>query len=475
MTRPPTERTTPPPRRGLRWWLGRFLHDPRVEIGVLLLIVLSVALLVGEVTAPMAMRPALEFAGHVLTAVFVVELSLRYWVARKKSRFFRRYWLDILAVMPVIRPLRVLRVLRVLRLFRAGVLMSRRGGRYTQLFRGRSGELTTLASITAAMVLMGAMVLQSVESGGDLGNFEAAVWFSMLSLIAGEPVGTTPTTVAGRLTTLSLMVGGLTIFGMFVATASASMVSRFSSRMEVHELDLDELENHIVVLGWNRSGPTVLAELFGPGSAPDLAVVVVSESEERVEGIPMDRVRPEYLYYLSGDYTRVEVLEEAGIGVAKAAVLLADETRERSVQDIDARTVLAALTIERLNPSIFTCAELTNRQNESMLKSAGVEEIVVGEWYAGVVLGSSVRTRGIVGVMDEILTADHGNGFHTVRVPAAFEGRTIAELHLLLVQEHEAILVSHKTGDETTVNPPPGRVVRDGDELVVLARGRVRL
>ena len=61
-----------------------------------------------------------------ITALFAVELSLRFWVAPKKTRFFERYWIDILAVLPLVRPLRLFRVLRVLRLFRAGVLFRRR-------------------------------------------------------------------------------------------------------------------------------------------------------------------------------------------------------------------------------------------------------------------------------------------------------------------------------------------------------------
>lgn len=460
-------RRTPGTRRRA---LARFLHDPRVEIAVLALIVLSVVLLVWEQLSPG--NRAIEVAGHVLTGVFVVELSLRFWVARKKQRFFRRYWLDILAVMPLIRPLRVLRVLR---LFRAGVLVNRRGGRYGELFQGEIRQLTTLASITGTLVLFGALVLQLADPAAAGQSFESAIWFSMLSLVAGEPVGATPTTLVGRLTTLFLMLGGLTVFGMFVATVSAAMVSRLSTRLEVHELDLDELENHIVVCGWNRSGPTVLAELFGPGSSPDLAVVLITESAERPPDVPMDRVRPEYLYYVSGDYTRVEVLEEAGIVNARAAVLLSDETHERSDQDTDARTVLAALTVERLNSDIFTCAELTNRQNESMLKSAGVEEIVVGEWYAGVILGSSVRTRGIVGVMDEILSIEHGNAFHTVEVPESLGGKTVAELHGYLLREHQAILISHGGEGGVEVNPPSDRIIRTGEQLVVLARQEFRL
>lgn len=50
-------------------------------------------------------------------------------MARKKRRFWRNYWLDILAVMPMIRAFRLLRLLRILRLLRAGILLNRSLGR----------------------------------------------------------------------------------------------------------------------------------------------------------------------------------------------------------------------------------------------------------------------------------------------------------------------------------------------------------
>ena len=473
MNRSPIHETPADSAMDLRRRASRFLLHPGTEVSILILIVLSVVLLVLEYLLTGAQRRLVELLGHGLTAVFIVELTLRYWVARKKSRFFKRYWLDILAVLPVIRPLRVLRVLR---LFRMGVLVNRSGRRYGTLFRRRTSELTTLLSLTLTMVLMGAMVLQTVEPAVADRGFEAALWFSMASLVAGDPVGETPHTFLGRFTTLALMVGGLTVFGMFVATISATMVNRLSGRTEVHELDLDELEDHVLVCGWNRSGPTVLAELFGPGSAPDLAVVLITEAEHRPVNVPLDRVREEHLYYVSGDYTRVEVLEHAGVRRAASAVLLSDNTKSRSDQDTDARTVLAALTIERLREGIFTCAELTNRQNESMLRTAKVEEIVVGEWYAGVVLGASVRTPGIVSVMDEILTNEHGNAFHTVHIPSLCEGWTIGRLHGYLLEQHRAVLVSHTAaGSASEVNPDPEQVVSKGDQLVVLSRGPVTL
>ena len=129
----------------------------------------------------------IEIAGDLLTGLFVVELVLRFWVARKKRRFFERYWLDILAVLPLVRPLRLFRTLRVLRLFRAGVLLRRRMSR-TELSRG--GEVLALVIGTTLLVLMSAMVLQVTEGreNDKLDEFDEVLWYSAYSLVGGEPI-----------------------------------------------------------------------------------------------------------------------------------------------------------------------------------------------------------------------------------------------------------------------------------------------
>ena len=105
------------------------MNTTTVELTLLVLIVISVVLTVLEVVVAASLRPGLMMAGDILTFVFAVELALRFWTARKKSRFFERYWIDILAVLPLVRPLRFLRALRILRLFRAGMLFNRRVAR----------------------------------------------------------------------------------------------------------------------------------------------------------------------------------------------------------------------------------------------------------------------------------------------------------------------------------------------------------
>ena len=227
---------------------------------------------------------------------------------------------------------------------------------FQSIFRGTATELTSLTAGSLILVLAAAVVLFLAEgsTNAHFSTFEGAAWFAVFSLVGGEPIGGTPNSALGNFITLCLMVGGLTIFGMFVGTISAGMVARFSKRLELQEMDLDELTGHVVICGWNRSGATIIRELFGRGTPTNRAVVLVTESELappdfHVEGIPL-----EHLYHHAGDWTRVPLLEAVNIAEASVAILLTDAVTRRSDQDKDARTVLAALTIENMNPEIYT-------------------------------------------------------------------------------------------------------------------------
>lgn len=469
--------------RGLKGSVDRFIHHPTTELLLLACILTSVVFLVLEETEVegSALRGLYSRIGVGFTALFVVELALRYWLARKKHRFFTRYWIDILAVVPLTRSLRFVRILRLLRIFRAGALLNRRLSIFRGAVRATAQEVTMLFTGVVALVLSGGMLLQHYEgASGDNPAFETlgeALLFALASTIGGEPTFGEPSSLMGKLITISLMLGGLTIFGLFIGTVSATMMARLSKTLEINVMDLDELSNHTVVCGWNRGATAVLQELFAKGRHEP--VVVITESDSIPEELPAD-IKQDLVYHLTGDYTRVDVLEQANITEAASAILMTDALVQRSDQDRDARTVLAALTIEKLAPNIFTVAELNNRDNESLLKMAEVEEIVVGDEYRAVIIGSAERNRGIVRVVDEVLTTRYGNSFQKVYVGPKSEGKSIAELHTSLKAEHSAILIAHIPCEgereiRVDVNPAADAVVSAGDRVVVIAEDPPRI
>ncbi|MEZ4239180.1 MAG: NAD-binding protein [Myxococcota bacterium] len=444
--------------------MDRFLHHPGTEVVLLALILASVAGTVAEVLVSPVWAGRIGLLDDAVAVVFAVELTARWAVARKKRRFFERYWVDLLSL----APFWAFRVLRVLRLFRAFVLVRRHVSPFRRGALSGHAEPLSLVVGSLVLILLATLVLKRVEGpDSEFSDIEGALWFSTYSLVGGEPIGGMPVTHVGRWTLLILMLGGMTVFGVFVGTVSAAMATGLRDRLDLRELDMDELEGHVVVCGWNATALTVLAELFHPTHPTDRAVVVVTEVElpdDELRGaLPRDR-----LYRHRGDYTRVDVLEAVGVTRASSVILLADRLVARSSQDCDARTVLAALTIERMAPGIYTVAELHSRDNEGLLRMAGVEDVVVPDLFSGLILGSVQRNRGLVRLLDEVLTQTWGNAFHSYPLPARLVGRTVAAVTAALQADHRALLVAVEIDGAVEVNPPADRIVVDGSRLIVL-------
>lgn len=444
--------------------LDRLLHHHSTETVLVCLILISVLGTIAEVLLPARQARQLMFVDDLLALLFAIELALRFIVSQQPRRYLERYWIDLIAILP----LPFLRVLRVLRIFRAAALVGRPGSPFRTRLNVRQ-ELATTLLASLVLSIVAALVLRRNEPG--LSDPDEAIWFSVFSLIAGEPVGANPTTYVGRWTTLLLMLGGTTVFGVFVATVSAGMVKRLIHGLEVRELSLDELVDHIVICGWNRAGSVLLQEIIGRRSAGDQYVVLVTEHPIPREQLSEASIQIERLYTHVGDWTRLDVLDTIRIRSAKKAILLADSTSPRSDEDCDARTVLAALTIERRAPNIHTVAELHNRQHEPLLRMAGVEDVIAGDLYAGLLLGTVQRNRGLVRVLEEILTASYGSEIATIDVPPDLAGRSVEVSVLSLLKSHRMALVGIVHQGQTEINPPPERDIPPDARLVVIRRG----
>ena len=330
----------------MRKRIEAFINHPITDLCVATLILSSVALLVLEATLPVSheMFELMELAGHALTGVFIVELMLRFLGLPNRKRFLRMYWVDVLAVLPVTRPLRILRVLRLLRLFRLGTLINRRLSVLGATFRQGAQELLTVGVVVLIVVLAGAIGMNLVERNHNQA-FESmgdSTWWSLYALVAGEPVLGTPSTFIGRVLALFVMLCGLGFFAIFTGIISAAMVSRLSSRMEVKEMALEDLYNHIIICGWNRVAIRVLEELQADVKLRSTPIVLVAELESPPDLGPLAIIQ-DRLFFVRGDHTKVDVLQKAGSERAKIAIGSAHPLPEEQEITLRGRNLITGL------------------------------------------------------------------------------------------------------------------------------------
>ena len=491
-------RTAPTPRQRA---IARFFANVWVELAIGALVLVSVVLTLVEFTIESSNQPQaslvfqrVRFANDLITYVFIVELSLRWFSYTSKARFFREYWIDIVAVIPVFRIFRgarAVRLLRLIRLLRMFGVVSRLSSHFPDILRRGAVEYMFICGLLALTVVFGTGAMMFFESRGaaavvpannqqagqpqppDDGSFnlESSFWFSVYSLFAGEPIPGPPRTVGGKMVAVMVMFMGLTIFAMFTGAVSAFMVERM--RLQGDNVDWDSLENHIIICGYNSKAEIIIEEYQATRLGAQTPIAVIAKWEH--ETSPALAQARRNVKFLNDDFTRIAALEQAGVHRAKTCIILADMSGGRSEQDADARTILAALTVEKLNPKVYTCAELLNRSYGSHLTMGHVNDHVVSGEFAAYMLAQASMNRGLMGVFTELLTYQHGNEFYRLPLPAQWIGKSFLDVLTELKRDHNAILMGvHPEGGKMLVNPAD-HTFAAGDEIVVVAEGELML
>ncbi len=512
------------PDRPWQLTLRRFFHQAWVEISIGVLVIVSVLMTLAEFwlefkfeqgttsvstligTFGSAQLNWMVLANDLITLIFAIELTLRFLAASSKRRFFSEFWLDIVATIPLFRVFRfarALRLLRLVRMLRLYGVMSRLSGHFPAMFRRGAVDFLMICGLLALTVLFGTLAITHFETNGrknargatasaafgagrdpaaasasaddeeneDQFDLNHSFWFSIYTLFAGEPVPRTPQTLNGKIVSVFLMFMGLTIFAIFAGTVSAFMVDRM--RVEGRIVEWDALENHIVICGWTPKTRTIINEYRASAKTRRTPIVVITELDR--DQLDDDCAEMANVYILHDDFTKVSALKRAGIASATTCLVLTDTTGGRSEQDADARTILAALTVEKINESVYTCAELVNRSYATHLEAGKVNDFVVSGEYGAHMLAQAAMNKGLIGVLSELLTYQHGNEFYRMPIPVSWIGESFDRKLTDIKQSSNVILVAvHSAGNETVVNPKNYKF-QAHDDVVVISTGIPKL
>jgi len=458
--------------------LQHFFQLPTVELSIGLLVVASVVFTLIELSLPESspLLSILDNLNEIMTWLFVLELILRFLATPIKRHFFQEYWLDILAVLPLLRIFRVIRItrfLRLLRLLRLFTLFNRRSSLFKNLLQRGAPEYVIICGLIVLTVCVATFSLVGLERNTypQWGSLDKAFWTSFYMLFSGSPVPGVPKTLGGNIVVTFILFMNATIFAMFTGTVSAFMVDKL--KMEGQLTDWEQFSNHLIICGWNKTAEIIVRQYKAADTNNDLPVVVIAQLKE--ESSFIDAKLKEQIRLINDDFTKVSVLEKAGIRRAKTCIVLADKSHGRSEQDADARTILAALTAERLNPAVYTCAELINREYGAHLEMGKVNDYVVSEEQNGFILAQSALNPGLMNVFNELLTGEHGNQFYRLPISERWVDKTFLELFAYLKQTHNAILVAvSEPNGVFQINPNDYRFQYQ-DHIIVIAEQKVQL
>ncbi len=320
-------------------------------------------------------------------------------------------------------------------------------------------KLFRVLLVVVVVVLLGSIGFIYFE--GDMG-FTDALWWSVVTLTTVGYGDISPATAGGRLVGMAVMVFGIGFLG--VLTASIASVFIEERILESKGMKATEVKDHFLICGWNFRGVDIITELRGDPKSEDAPIVIIADLAERP-------VEDDAVHFVRGEVNS-ENLKKASIKDARVVIVLSDDRLDAYARD--AKTILNTLTIESLNPDVYTCVELMDPKNIEYCKMANADEIiVVGELSTNLLVQAALN-HGITLMISELVSNRYGKEMYMIEIPPNLVGRRFYDVMCTLKRDHDILVIGieDEEGKNLVANPDNDYVVDGNDRLVVIAAHR---
>jgi voltage-gated potassium channel len=309
-------------------------------------------------------------------------------------------------------------------------------------------RIVRIYAAALTLLVVGTIGFKLILHESWLDSFYRTVVTATLNGLDSPPHG-----AAGRLWTVVVVLGGVTIFayvGAAVVEAIAGGILTGALAERRRWKAINELRDHFIICGYGRVGRRVAQEFRAAG----VPYVVLDFSEDARAA-----ARERGDLFIEGNGTEDEDLEKAGLNRARGLVASSDS---------DADNLYITLSARSARPDISIVARATDEDAEKKLKLAGADRVVAPYSTAGRVMANLVLKPQVTAFLDVVTTAQ-GDDFLleeievTKTCPQA--GRTIRELKVR--DATGAIIVALRKSDGTfDTTPSPDERIEVGDVLI---------
>jgi voltage-gated potassium channel len=300
------------------------------------------------------------------------------------------------------------------------------------------------------LVVLGIILVFSLTSAGVLlferdinqgfRHFGDVIWWTIVTASTVGYGDRVPETTGGRVIGILVIV-----LGVGVASIVTGKIASWLVEWKIKEgsglATQKKLRQHMVICGWKNEMPSLLMDTLkvNPGLASEDIVLVSTIKPAMVENL---RSIPELqnIGFVRGDYVDEAVLHRANIKRAARVLILADSSIEGSAQEVDARTVMTAMTIKSISKDIYTCVELIDLKFERYLQSVHCDEIFPARYHNRVLLANASAASGVTHIIRDLLDMEQKR-LVTREFPARFVGDTFDVLSRYFLEAEKSILI----------------------------------
>ncbi len=285
-----------------------------------------------------------------------------------------------------------------------------------------------------------------------------SLWWSIVTLTTVGYGDISPSTMGGRVIAVVVMFFGIGLLGMLSATLASIMIEK--KLKKERGLSSYKLKNHIILCEWNHRTRVIFRELCDDVNTSDTPIVLIAPLEQK----PLDDER---LLFIRGEVNE-ESLSSANLTEASTVIIVGDDQMLESARD--AKSVLSVLTVESLNPDVYTIVELESEKNVQHCQRANANEIIVGGMISSTLISRAALNHGITHVVSELLSSQFGNELYKVDLPQSYQGKSFLTLLTEMKEQHQALVIAVQKQDGNLLsNPAADYQLQSGDALIMIS------
>lgn len=326
------------------------------------------------------------------------------------------------------------------------------------LFLQRENVINLVVVILVIVLSSGALIAFFEP---DL-SFASGIWWSIVTLTTVGYGDISPSTIGGRVLAVIIMFFGIGLLGMLSASLATLLIRK---RMKEDKgMYASTVENHIIICEWNHRTRAIIKELRADIQTHSIPLILIADIEEK----PIDDAN---LFFIRGTVNE-ETLKNANLQKARTVVVLGDDAVDTTARD--AKVVLSTLTIESMNPDVYTVVELVDKANEQHCLRANADEIIIGSELSSHLIASAASNHGISKVISELLSSRYGNEFYSMQVPKEMIDLKFIDVFIAMkTQSNTTVLgIQEASTGEYISNPDIDYCVSQEDKLLVISRDR---
>jgi voltage-gated potassium channel len=288
-------------------------------------------------------------------------------------------------------------------------------------------------------------------------KFGDALWFCVVTMSTVGYGDVYPISPAGRVITGFFIVFTLGTLGLLITAVSEAVVE--VNRMEEHGLLGTQMENHVILCGYNSMAKASLIELLAAGRG---AALLCETPEELMAARDEHKPSPNF-FVTSGEPSQALFRERLNAEKAAAVIVAMSD---------DAKNLIAALNVKVVNPAVRLVVALQREELRQTLEAGGVTYIASPNELSGRLVASAAFEPEVASLLEDLMSGAIGT--HDMQQYRAGDlgGRSVSEIRKELDAMEGPLLVAiaKKEGGKYAVMPHPSggvRVEKD-DEIILM-------